>query len=33
MAERPRELDQGFQMGDQFEAIIDGRVTLRATAT
>ena len=23
MAERPRELDQRFQMGDQFEAIID----------
>ena len=23
MAERPRELDQRFQMGSQFEAIID----------
>ena len=23
MAERPRELDQRFQMGDQFEAIMD----------
>ena len=34
MAERPRELDQRFQMGgDQFEAIMDWRVTLRATAT
>ena len=33
MAERPRELDQRFQMGDQFEAIMDWRITFRATAT
>ena len=33
MAERPRELDQRFQVGGQFEAIIDGRVTFRAIAT
>jgi len=33
MAERPRELDQRFQMGCQFEAIIDRRVTFRTTAT
>ena len=34
MAERPRELDQRFQMGGgQFEAIIDWRVTFRAIAT
>ena len=34
MAERPRELDQRFQMGgSQFEAIIDWRVTFRAIAT
>ena len=33
MAERPRELDQRFQMGGQFEAIIDSGVTFRAIAT
>ena len=34
MAERPRELDQQFQMGGgQFEAIIDWGVTFRAIAT
>ena len=34
MAERPRELDQRFQMwGGQFEAIIDRGVTFRAIAT
>ena len=33
MAERPRELDQRFQMGGQFEAIIDWKVTFRAIAT
>ena len=34
MAERPRELDQRFQMGGgQFEAIIDWGVTFRAIAT
>ena len=32
MAERPRELDQRFQMGGQFEAIIDREVTFRAIA-
>ena len=32
-AERPRELDQRFQMGGQFEAIIDWEVTFRAIAT
>ena len=33
MTERPRELDQRFQMGGQFEAIIDWGVTFRAIAT
>jgi len=33
MAERPRELDQRFQMAGQFEAIIDWEVTFRAIAT
>ena len=33
MAERPRELNQRFQMGGQFEAIVDWRVTFRAIAT
>ena len=33
MAERPRKLDQRFQMGGQFEAIIDWGVTFRAIAT
>ena len=33
MAERRRELDQRFQVGGQFEAIIDWRVTFRAIAT
>ena len=33
MAERPRELDQRFQMGGQFEAIIDWGVIFRAIAT
>ena len=34
MAERPRELDQRFQMGaGQFEAIINWGVTFRAIAT
>ena len=35
MAERPRELDQWFQIGGggQFEAIIDWGVTFRAIAT
>ena len=33
MAERPRELDQRFQMGGQFEAIIDRGVPFRAIAT
>ena len=33
MAERPRELDQRFQTGGQFEAIIDWRVTFHAIAT
>ena len=33
MAERPRELDERFQVGGQFEAIIDWGVTFRAIAT
>ena len=33
MAESPRKLDQRFQMGGQFEAIIDWGITFRAIGT